>query len=121
MVAPLTLIALVVLGYALLSRRLASTVVTAPIFFAAVGFVAGPVLGLVPLEPTDGLLIGLHVSSLSATAVGSRAARCRSAAPTDRPNVRHSQRGRIVAMRASSHAVEASSPRRAAGCLARSG
>lgn len=63
-VAPLTLIALVVLAYALLSRRLARTVVTAPIFFAAVGLLVGPVLGLVPLDPEDGLLIGLLEAAL---------------------------------------------------------
>ena len=64
MVAPLTLIALVVLAYALVSRRLASTIVTAPIFFAAIGFLAGPVLGIVPFENDHELLVGLLEAAL---------------------------------------------------------
>lgn len=64
MVAPLTLIALVVLAYALLSRRLASTIVTAPIFFAAIGVIVGPVLGIVSLGTRDGLLVGLLEAAL---------------------------------------------------------
>jgi sodium/hydrogen antiporter len=55
-VQPLVFVAGVVLAYALVSRRLASTIVTAPIFFALAGFVAGPVLGLVHLTTNDDLL-----------------------------------------------------------------
>jgi NhaP-type Na+/H+ or K+/H+ antiporter len=63
MIAPLTLLAGILLAYALLSRRLASTVVTAPIFFAGIGFVAGPVLGLVEMEPTEeGLVLLLEAA-----------------------------------------------------------
>ncbi len=57
MIAPVTFIALAVLAYALVSKRLASTVVTAPIFFAAVGLLAGPVLGLVDLAADEELLV----------------------------------------------------------------
>ena len=64
MIAPVTFIALAVLAYALVSKRLASTVVTAPIFFAAAGFVAGPVLGLVDLAADDGLLVLLLEAAL---------------------------------------------------------
>jgi uncharacterized membrane protein len=42
---PLVFIALAVLAYALLSKRLASTIITAPIFFAGLGFLAGPIFG----------------------------------------------------------------------------
>jgi sodium/hydrogen antiporter len=55
--AQLVLMALAVLVYALLSKRLASTIVTAPIFFAAIGIVVGPVLGLVAFPADDELLI----------------------------------------------------------------
>jgi NhaP-type Na+/H+ or K+/H+ antiporter len=64
MITPLTLIAMAVLGYALLSGRLASTVVTAPIFFAAIGLIAGPVLGAVNLGTHDEILITLLESAL---------------------------------------------------------
>ncbi len=64
MVQPLVVIALAVLAYALLSRRLASTIVTAPIFFAGVGFVVGPVLGLVTLPAGNELLILLLEAAL---------------------------------------------------------
>ena len=56
MIEPLTLIAVAAVAYALVSRRLASTVLTAPIFFAAAGFLAGPVFGIVDLAPGDELL-----------------------------------------------------------------
>ena len=64
MIAPLTLFAIAVLVYSLVSRRLASSVVTMPIFFAAVGVVAGPVLGLLPVEPTDERLVLLLEAAL---------------------------------------------------------
>ncbi|HYO41664.1 MAG TPA: cation:proton antiporter [Candidatus Limnocylindrales bacterium] len=64
MVAPLTLIALVVLAYAILSRRLSSTAVTAPIFFAAAGFITGPVLGIVSFGARDEILVGLLEAAL---------------------------------------------------------
>jgi sodium/hydrogen antiporter len=52
MIAALTLAAGAVLVYSLLARRLSSTAITAPLFFVAVGLVAGPGLGLV--EPAVG-------------------------------------------------------------------
>lgn len=64
MVAPVTLIALAVVAYALLSRRLASTIITAPIFFAAVGFLAGPVLGIVDFRTENELLVLLLEAAL---------------------------------------------------------
>ena len=64
MVAPLTLIALVAVAYALVSRRLGSTIITAPIFFAGLGFLAGPVLGIVDIEPDDELLVLLLEAAL---------------------------------------------------------
>ena len=64
MIAPLTLVALAVFAYALVSRRLASTVITAPVFFACTGFLVGPVLGIAPLAPDDEVLVGLLEAAL---------------------------------------------------------
>jgi NhaP-type Na+/H+ or K+/H+ antiporter len=64
LIAPAAFISLAVLAYALVSKRLASTVVTAPIFFAAAGFVAGPVLGLVDLPAEDATLVLLLEAAL---------------------------------------------------------
>ena len=64
MIAPVTFVALAVLAYALVSKRLASTIVTAPIFFAAVGFMAGPVLGVVDLGARDQVLMLLLEAAL---------------------------------------------------------
>lgn len=64
MIHPLVFIAGAILAYALLSQRLASTVVTAPIFFAVVGVVAGPVLGVVDLATDKGLLVVLLEAAL---------------------------------------------------------
>ncbi len=64
MIAPLTLGALAVLGYAVLSRRLGTTMVTAPIFFVVVGLLAGPVLGLVEFTEWDDLFIALLTAAL---------------------------------------------------------
>lgn len=64
MIAPVAFIALAVLAYALVSKRLASTVVTAPIFFAAAGLVAGPVLGLVDLGADEAMLVLLLEAAL---------------------------------------------------------
>ena len=50
MISLAALIAVAIVGYALVSKRLSSTVVTAPIFFAGIGLVAGPVLGLIETE-----------------------------------------------------------------------
>jgi NhaP-type Na+/H+ or K+/H+ antiporter len=61
---PLVFVALAVLAYALLSKRLASTIITAPIFFAGIGFVAGPVLGIVNLAAGDEALIILLQAAL---------------------------------------------------------
>jgi NhaP-type Na+/H+ or K+/H+ antiporter len=43
-------IAIAIVGYALVSKRLSSTIITAPIFFAGIGLLAGPVLGLLEIE-----------------------------------------------------------------------
>ena len=56
-IAPLTLMALAVLAYALVSGRLASTIVTAPIFFAGLGLLLGPVLGVVSVPADDEVLV----------------------------------------------------------------
>lgn len=64
MISPLTLVAAAVLVYALLSRRLATTIVTAPIFFAAIGVLAGPLLGIVEVAPDDELLVILLEAAL---------------------------------------------------------
>jgi sodium/hydrogen antiporter len=59
-----TLIALAILAYALVSRRLASTIITAPIFFAAIGFLVGPVTGIVDIQTDEELLVGLLEAAL---------------------------------------------------------
>ncbi len=64
MVHPVAFVALALLAYALLSQRLSSTVVTAPIFFAAAGFLAGPALGIVDLPANDALLVLLLEAAL---------------------------------------------------------
>jgi NhaP-type Na+/H+ or K+/H+ antiporter len=62
-IEPVVLIASAVVAYALVSRRLATTIVTAPIFFVAVGLLAGPVLGIVDLAPDDeGLVLLLEAA-----------------------------------------------------------
>ena len=50
MISLLGIIAVAIIGYALVSKRLSTTVVTAPIFFAGIGLLAGPVLGLLETE-----------------------------------------------------------------------
>ena len=50
MISLLGIIAVAIIGYALISKRLSTTVVTAPIFFAGVGLLMGPVLGLLETE-----------------------------------------------------------------------
>ncbi|HEY7969954.1 MAG TPA: cation:proton antiporter, partial [Candidatus Limnocylindrales bacterium] len=64
MITPLTVFAVAVLGYSLVSRRLASSVVTMPIFFVTVGFLAGPVAGLVHVDPADERLVLLLEAAL---------------------------------------------------------
>ncbi len=64
MVEPLTLVALAVLAYVLVSRRLGRTVITAPIFFAGIGLLAGPVLGIVHVAPDDDVLVLLLEAAL---------------------------------------------------------
>ena len=63
-ITPLTVFAVAVLGYSLVSRRLASSVVTMPIFFVAVGFLAGPVAGLLHVDPGDERLVLLLEAAL---------------------------------------------------------
>jgi NhaP-type Na+/H+ or K+/H+ antiporter len=43
-------IAIAIVGYALVSKRLSTTIITAPIFFAGIGLLIGPVLGLLEIE-----------------------------------------------------------------------
>jgi NhaP-type Na+/H+ or K+/H+ antiporter len=50
MTSLLALTAIAIVGYALVSKRLAATIITAPIFFAGIGLLAGPVLGLLEVE-----------------------------------------------------------------------
>jgi NhaP-type Na+/H+ or K+/H+ antiporter len=64
MIAPVVFIALAVLAYALVAKRLASTVVTAPIFFTTVGLIAGPGLGIVHLAADEELLVLLLEAAL---------------------------------------------------------
>ena len=64
MIAPLALLALAGLAYAVLSRRLATTVVTMPIFFVTVGLVVGPGLGLLDVDPRDEWLVLLLEAAL---------------------------------------------------------
>jgi len=61
---PLVFVAVAVLAYALLSKRLASTIITAPIFFAGLGFLAGPLLGAVDLAANDDMLMLLLEAAL---------------------------------------------------------
>ena len=62
--ADLGIIAAVVLGYALISRRLERTIITAPMAFVAAGIVLGPdVFNLVGLELTSGT--GLLVAEVT--------------------------------------------------------
>ena len=60
--AALTLMAVAVFGYSLVSRRLASTIVTAPIFFAAIGLIVAPVLKLVDFQIGDGTVLLLEAA-----------------------------------------------------------
>ena len=53
MFAPLTALGIALFAYALLSRRLATSVVTMPIFFVLLGYVSGPVLGIFQFDPAD--------------------------------------------------------------------
>ena len=60
----LAVIAVAVLAYALVSKRLGGTVVTAALFFAAVGLVCGPVLGLIHVETEREALVALLEAAL---------------------------------------------------------
>jgi NhaP-type Na+/H+ or K+/H+ antiporter len=57
MIPPLLFLALAGLAYALVSARLATSVISTPLFFAGLGLLAGPVLGLVGLRPDSELLV----------------------------------------------------------------
>ena len=50
MISLAAVIASAIVGYALVSKRLSATIITAPIFFAGIGLLAGPVLGLLEIE-----------------------------------------------------------------------
>jgi sodium/hydrogen antiporter len=63
-VAPLLLGAVAAFAYAILSRRLARTVFTAPIFFAGLGLLAGPILGLVDLRTDESTVVALLEAAL---------------------------------------------------------
>jgi NhaP-type Na+/H+ or K+/H+ antiporter len=60
----LAVIAVAVLAYALLSKRLAGTVVTAPLFFGAVGLLAGPGLGWFDIHTEREVLVSLLEAAL---------------------------------------------------------
>jgi NhaP-type Na+/H+ or K+/H+ antiporter len=62
--AALLLGAVAMFAYAVLSRRLGRTVVTAPIFFAGLGLLAGPVIGLVDLRPDESTVVALLEAAL---------------------------------------------------------
>jgi len=64
LIALVSLLAGVVLGYALLSRFLGTSPVTMPIFCVAVGLLAGPVLGLVTVPPYSEALVLLLEAAL---------------------------------------------------------
>lgn len=64
MVSDVVVIALVVLGYAVVSARLATSVLTGPIFFTAMGLLFGPALGVLTLSPDDELVILLLEAAL---------------------------------------------------------
>ena len=57
MIPPLLFLALAGLAYALVSARLATSVISTPLFFVGLGLLAGPVLGLVGLRPDSELLV----------------------------------------------------------------
>ncbi len=50
MISLVAVIAVAIAGYALVSKRLSTTIITAPIFFAGIGLLIGPVLGLLETE-----------------------------------------------------------------------
>lgn len=64
MIALVSLLAGVVLGYALLSRVLGTSPVTMPIFCVAIGMLAGPVLGLVTVPTHSEALVLLLEAAL---------------------------------------------------------
>jgi sodium/hydrogen antiporter len=64
MIGLLTLLAGVVLAYALLSRFLSTSPITMPIFCVAVGLIAGPVLGVVQESTTSESLVVLLEAAL---------------------------------------------------------
>ncbi len=57
MIPPLLFVALAGLAYALVSARLATSVISTPLFFVCLGLLAGPALGLVELRPDSELLV----------------------------------------------------------------
>jgi NhaP-type Na+/H+ or K+/H+ antiporter len=63
-IPPLLFLALAGLAYALVSARLATSVVSTPLFFAGLGLLAGPVLGLVGLKPDSELLVRFMQAAL---------------------------------------------------------
>jgi sodium/hydrogen antiporter len=63
-IPPILFLAVVGLVYALVSKRLETTVVTAPLFFAGIGLLAGPALGLVDIAPGSELLVGALEAAL---------------------------------------------------------
>jgi NhaP-type Na+/H+ or K+/H+ antiporter len=57
MIPPLLFLALAGLAYALVSARLATSILSMPLFFTGLGLLAGPGLGLVGLRPDSELLV----------------------------------------------------------------
>jgi len=56
-IPPLLFLAVAGLAYALVSARLATSVISTPLFFVCLGLLAGPALGLVGLRPDSELLV----------------------------------------------------------------
>ena len=56
-IPPLLFLAVAGLAYALVSARLATSVISTPLFFVGLGLLAGPTLGLVGLRPDSELLV----------------------------------------------------------------
>jgi sodium/hydrogen antiporter len=63
-IPPLLFLALAGLAYALISARLATSVISTPLFFVGLGLLAGPALGLVGLRPDSELLVRFMQAAL---------------------------------------------------------
>ncbi len=64
-IPPLLFLALAGLAYALVSARLATSVISTPLFFVGLGLLAGPALGVVGLRPDSELLVRFLEAALA--------------------------------------------------------